>query len=120
MSYINLNHELVTMHYGMFLNLIFMFAISSSTSLDDILENIIGFYGTTISGMAIVFIGNIFFHQHNIWLCYFIPLIIGIWTGLPTSIIGKNLTLLSPNSKGIINGIIGFLIILCSSILLLL
>ena len=116
-SYIHLNQEFVTMHYGMFLNLIFMFAMSSSSSLGGILENRIGFYGTTMLGMAIVFVGNIFFfNQQNIWLCYFIALIMGIGTGISTSLIGKNLTLFRPNSKGIINGIIGLITILCSAI----
>jgi hypothetical protein len=71
-SYINLKYEYITMHYGLFINLIFMFANTFSNSLGGYLENIIGFFPTIIVGFSIIFVANfIFIFQQNIWLCFF-------------------------------------------------
>ena len=60
-SYISLKYEYITMHYGLFINLIFMFANTFSNSLGGYLENIIGFFPTIIVGFAILFVANLFF-----------------------------------------------------------
>ena len=92
-SYIHYKDEFVTMHYGLFINLIFSFAQTFSHSLGGYLENLLGFFKTIILGFAIVFVANLFFiFQRNIWLCYFLSFIMGIGVGITTSLLGKNLT----------------------------
>ena len=115
-SYINIKQHFVTMHYGLFLNLIFGFANTFSLSLGGLLENYIGFLYTIIVGVMIVFIANlIFIFQQNIWLCYFLCMIFGIGAGISTSLLGKNLILYVPEKKGIVSGIIGMAtIIFCA------
>ena len=116
-SNIHIKQNFVTMHYGFFINLIFNFAMTFSSSLGGILETIIGFMGTIFFGMIIVLIGNILFiFQQNIWACYLLTLLVGIGAGITTSLIGKNLTLYAPNKKGIITGIIGLGTIILSAI----
>ena len=108
-SYINLKYECITMHYGLFINLIFMFANNFSNSLGGYLENILGFFPTIIVGFAIIFVANfIFIFQQNIWLCYFLSMILGIGVGIANSLIGKNIILYVPNKKGLVSGILGF------------
>ena len=108
-SYINLKYEYITMHYGLFINLIFMFALSFSNSLGGYLENILGFFPTIIVGFAIVFVANfIFIFQQNIWLCYFLSMILGIGVGIANSLLGKNIILYIPDKKGFFSGILGF------------
>ena len=108
-SYINLKYEYITMHYGLFINLIFIFAISFSNPLGGYLENNLGFFPTIIVGFAIVFVANfIFIFQQNIWLCYFLSMILGIGVGIANSLIGKNIILYVPNKKGLVSGILGF------------
>ena len=108
-SYINLKYEYITMHYGLFINLIFMLANTFSNSLGGYLENIIGFFPTIIVGFVITFIANlVFIFQQNIWLCYFLSLILGIGVGIANSLLGKNITLYAPDKKGLVSGILGF------------
>ena len=115
-SYIHIKQHFVTMHYGLFLNLIFGFANTFSLSLGGFLENYIGFFYTIIVGVMIVFITNlVFIFQQNIWLCYFLCMFFGIGAGISTSLLGKNLILYVPEKKGIVSGIIGMAtIIFCA------
>jgi len=107
-SYIHLAQPYVTMHYGMFINLIFSFSNSFSHPLGGYIENYIGFKKTILLGFSILFIGNLaFIFQQNIWLCYFLAIILGIGTGIGTSVLGKNVTFYSPKKKGMISGIKG-------------
>ena len=115
-SYIHLAQPYVTMHYGMFINLIFSFSNSFSHPLGGYIENYIGFKKTILLGFSILFIGNlIFIFQQNIWLCYFLAIILGIGTGIGTSVLGKNITFYSPKKKGMISGIMGLGILLITS-----
>ena len=115
-SYINIKQHFVTMHYGLFINLIFGFANTFSSSLGGFLENYIGFLYTVIVGIIIVFITNlVFIFQQNIWLCYVLCIFFGIGTGISVSLLGKNLILYVPEKKGIVSGIIGMAtIIFCA------
>ena len=115
-SYINIKQHFVTMHYGLFINLIFGFANTFSSSLGGFLENYIGFLYTVIVGIIIVFITNlVFIFQQNIWLCYVLCIFFGIGTGISVSLLGKNLILYVPEKKGIVSGIIGLAtIIFCA------
>ena len=116
-SYIHINHSYVTMHYGLFINLIFSFANSFSNSIGGYFENLFGFFKTIIIGFVIVFLANlIFIFQKDIWLCYFLTLILGIGTGISTSLLGKNVTLFAPDKKGIISGIFGIGVMIISAI----
>ena len=106
-SYIHLKQNYVTMHYGMFINLLFTFSNSFSSPLGGYLENLLGFRKTIIFGFIILFIGNLFFiSQQNIWFCYLLSIIMGMGAGIGTSVIGKNLILFRPNKKGTIGGIL--------------
>ena len=110
-SYINLKYSYVTMHYGLFINLIFSFAHTFSSSLGGYLENILGFFQTIIVGFSIIFLSNLaFIFQQNIWLCYALTFILGIGVGIGISLIGKNITFYVPNKKGLVVGIFGLLV----------
>ena len=107
-SYIHLKYSYVTMHYGLFINIFYMFPHTLAISLGGYLENIFGFYKTMIIGFLILFISNfVFIFQHNIWLCYILAFIMGTGSGIGTSLVGKNLTFYAPNKKGIISGVMG-------------
>ena len=117
-SYINIKYKYVTMHYGLFINLIFMFANTFSNSLGGYLENIIGFFPTIIVGFAIIFVANlIFIFQQNIWLCYILSLFLGIGAGVANSLFGKNIILYVPDKKGLVSGILGFGIMIITAII---
>jgi MFS family permease len=117
-SYINLKYPSVTMHYGLFINLIFTLAHTFSSSLGGYLENIFGFFKTTILGFTILLLANLaFIFQQNIWLCYILSLILGIGVGVGISLLGKNIILYAPNKKGLITGILGLGVIAITSIL---
>ena len=110
-SYINLKYSYVTMHYGLFINLIFTFAHTFSSSLGGFLENLLGFFQTIIVGFSIIFLANLaFIFQQNIWLCYTLTLILGIGVGIGISLIGKNITFYVPDKKGLVVGIFGLLV----------
>ena len=67
--------------------------------------------------MTIVLLTNLaFIFQQNIWLCYILSLIFGIGTGISTSLLGKNLTLYSPEKKGIISGVLGLGVMIIAAI----
>ena len=96
------------MHYGMFIHLIFSFGMTISNPIGGVLENYIGFLKTIYLGLLILFIGCIvFIYQQNIWLCYALSLIMGMGTGISTSLLGKNLVLYVPKKKGMLTGAIG-------------
>ena len=66
-SYIHYKDNYVTMHYGLFIYLIFGLAASFSSSLGGYFENLFGFFQTIIIGFSILFISNFFFtFQRNI------------------------------------------------------
>ena len=116
-SYISLKYEYITMHYGLFINLIFMFANTFSNSLGGYLENIIGFFPTIIVGFSIIFVANfIFIFQQNIWLCFILSMILGIGAGVANSLFGKNIMLYVPDKKGLYSGILGFGVMIITAI----
>ena len=105
-SYIHLKQEKITMHYGLFIQLIFSFGAGISSPLAGLLENSVGFFFTTIIGFIIVFYTNMgFIFQQNIWLCYGLTFASGFGAGIATSLLFKNLTFYIPNKKGFLNGI---------------
>lgn len=107
-SYIHLKQDFVTMHYGLFLNLLTRISFSTSQILGGIIENKVGFLYTICIGVVILFIGNIIFiFQQNIWISYLLVIIMGSGSGIASSLLVKNLTLYNPNKKGIISGICG-------------
>ena len=116
-SYIHEKQDFVTMHYGLFINLIFTFSMTLGTSIGGILELRLGLFFTTLVGFIIILITNIFFlNIQNIWLCYILTLISGIGVGIASSLGGKNLTLYKPDKKGLIVSIIGGVTILLAGI----
>lgn len=107
-SFIHIKQEFVTMHYGMFIHLIFSFGMTISNPIGGVLENYIGFLKTIYLGLLILLIGCIvFIYQQNIWLCYALSLIMGMGTGISTSLLGKNLVFYVPKKKGVLTGAIG-------------
>ena len=116
-SFIHLKQEFVTMHYGMFINLIFHFAAVLSHPLGGVIENKIGFLFTIYTGFIILFIGNLaFIFQQNLWLCGGLCIIMGIGEGIAYSLLMKNLTFYAPKKKGIISGAMGIGITVAISI----
>ena len=116
-SFIHLKQEFVTMHYGMFINLIFHFAAVMSHPLGGIIENKIGFLFTIYTGYIILFIGNlVFIFQQNLWLCGVLCIVMGIGEGIAYSLLMKNLTFYAPKKKGIISGAMGIAITVVVSI----
>lgn len=116
-SFIHLKQEFVTMHYGMFINLIFHFAAVLSHPLGGIIENKIGFLFTIYTGFIILFIGNLaFIFQQNLWLCGGLCIVMGIGEGIAYSLLMKNLTFYAPKKKGIISGAMGIAITVAVSI----
>ena len=107
-SFIHIKQEFVTMHYGMFIHLIFSFGTTIANPLGGVLENYIGFLKTIYLGLLILLLGCIaFIYQQNIWLCYGLSLIMGMGTGISTSLLGKNLVFYVPKKKGMLTGAIG-------------
>ena len=107
-SFIHIKQEFVTMHYGMFIHLIFSFGTTIANPIGGVLENYIGFLKTIYLGLLILLIGCIvFIYQQNIWLCYGLSLIMGMGTGISISLLGKNLIFYVPNKKGMLTGAIG-------------
>ena len=116
-SFIHINQEFVTMHYGMFINLIFSFSMSFSHPLGGIFENYVGFFKTIFLGLLILLIASILFiYQQNIWLCYGLSLFMGIGAGISTSLLGKNLIFYVPDKKGMITGILGLGIVIITAV----
>ena len=100
-SYIHEKQEFVTMHYGLFLRLIFTFSSTFGTWFGASLEHILGFNFTTLCGLIIILISNIFLiNIQNIWICYVLTLTSGIGVGISNSLVGKNLALFRPQKKG--------------------
>ena len=111
-SYIHEKQDFVTMHYGLFINLIFTISMTLGTSIGGFLEFKLGFILTTLIGLFIILITNIFFlNIQNIWLCYTLTLIVGTGVGIANSLGGKNLTLYKPYKKGIIVGALSAVVI---------
>ena len=66
-SYIHIDHSYVTMHYGLFINLIFSFSNTFSISLGGYFEELFGFFKPIIIGCIIAFLANfIFIFQNDI------------------------------------------------------
>ena len=116
-SYIHEKQDFVTMHYGLFINLIFTISMTLGTSIGGYLELKLGFILTTLIGLLIILITNIFFlNVQNIWFCYTLTLIVGIGVGIANSLGGKNLTLYKPDKKGIIVSVLNAVVILFAGI----
>ena len=116
-SYIHLEQSFVTMHYSLFLNLIFTFSSTFGFSLGGFLELKLGFISTSITGLCIILIGDIiFFRIQNIWLCYILTFIMGVGSGISNSLVGKNLAFFKPNIKGFLISIIGAVMVIFGGI----
>ena len=112
-SYIHENQEFVTMYYGLFINLIFGFAMTFGQSIGGFLELKIGFILTTLTGLVVILVADIFFlNVQNIWLCYVLSFFFSAGAGISNSLIGKNLTLYRPNKKGMLLSILSVLLVL--------
>ena len=76
-SYIHLNQEFVTMHYGIFIGVIFGFAGSFSRPLGGYFESIIRLQKTILLGVGIIAISNAaFIFQQNSTFIYYYPIFI--------------------------------------------
>ena len=116
-SYIHINQEFVTMHYGTYFGVILTFSMTFSRSLGGMLETKLGFMTTTLFGLILIIICNIFFFKvQNIYVCYVLIVIMGIGAGIATSLVQKNLTFYNPKKKGRISGLLGMLMIVSGAI----
>ena len=117
-SYIHEKQDFVTMHYGLFIGLIFTFSMTLGNSLGGFLELRLGFTFTTLSGLIIIFVTNFFYlNIQNIWLCYILTLIVGTGTGIASSLGVKNLSLYKPDKKGLIVAVFGAVTIIFAGII---
>ena len=98
-SYVHEKQSLVTMYYGLFIHLIFSFAMTFGMSIGGFLELKLGFCLTTLSGLLIILACNIvFLNAQNIWLCYVLTFL----TSSGVGITGKNLAFFKPGRKGLL------------------
>ena len=116
-SYIHLKDSYVTMHYGLFLNLIFAFSTTFGMSIGGLLEHKIGFISTTLAGLCVILVGDIFFIRiQNIWLCYALTFIMGTGSGIANSLTGKNLALFKPKIKALLISIMAAFAVIFSGV----
>ena len=102
-SYIHEKQSFVTMYYGLFIHLIFSFAMTFGMSIGGFLELKLGFYLTTLSGLLIILACNIvFLNAQNIWLCYVLTFLMSSGAGISNSLTGKNLAFFKPGRKGLL------------------
>ena len=96
------------MHYGLFINLIFGFAMTIGKPIGGFLELKLGFILTSLTGILIILVANFFFlNVQNIWLCYALTFISATGAGIAVSLVGKNISLYKPKKKGLLIGLIG-------------
>ena len=102
-SYVHEKQTFVTMYYGLFIHLIFSFAMTFGMSIGGFLELKLGFYLTTLSGLLIILACNIvFLNAQNIWLCYVLTFLMASGAGISNSLTGKNLAFYKPGRKGLL------------------
>ena len=102
-SYIHEKQSFVTMYYGLFIHLIFSFAMTFGMSIGGFLELKLGFCLTTLSGLLIILACNIvFLNAQNIWLCYVLTFLMSSGAGISNSLTGKNLAFFKPGRKGLL------------------
>ena len=102
-SYIHEKQSFVTMYYGLFIHLIFSFAMTFGMSIGGFLELKLGFCLTTLSGLLIILACNIvFLNAQNIWLCYVLTFLTSSGVGISNSLTGKNLAFFKPGRKGLL------------------
>ena len=102
-SYVHEKQSFVTMYYGLFIHLIFSFAMTFGMSIGGFLELKLGFYLTTLSGLLIILACNIvFLNAQNIWLCYVLTFLMSSGAGISNSLTGKNLAFFKPGRKGLL------------------
>ena len=105
------------MHYGLFLNLIFAFSSTFGMSIGGLLEHKIGFISTTLTGLCVILVGDIFFIRiQNIWLCYALTFIMGTGSGIANSLTGKNLALFKPKIKALLISIMAAFAVIFSGV----
>ena len=115
-SYIHIKQEWVTIHYGLFLQPIFIFSMAIANPIGGLIENKIGFYYALILGNIICLIGIFgLYLTQNIWLCYFFFLIIG-FSCFSLNIPLKNITFYVPEKKGFIGAVISVVLQISASI----
>ena len=98
----------VTTQYDQMLFVIFSsLAQSIGLVIGGILDYVIKFYFTTLSGSLVILISNIIIYfTHRLMIFYFFGALWGLGVGISLSLLIKNLILFSPNKKGISLGII--------------
>ena len=102
-SYVHEKQSFVTMYYGLFIHLIFSFAMTFGMSIGGFLELKLGFCLTTLSGLLIILASNIvFLNAQNIWLCYVLTFLMSSGAGISNSLTGKNLAFYKPGRKGLL------------------
>jgi len=120
-SYIHEKQKFVTMYYGLFMTLISTFAMTAGMSIGGFLELKLGLILTTLSGLVIILIGNIFFlNVQNIWICYVLTFVVHLGAGISNSLNGKNLALYKPEKKGmLVSGVFALAVLFAGPLALL-
>ena len=100
-SYIHLKQNWVTIHYGVINSPLFLMTTKLIGPIGGFMEKKFGGKKTIIFGGIIIFFSLcLLYFQQNIWIYYFLTVLLGIGIGSCKEICLKNLCLFKPNRKG--------------------
>ena len=107
-SYIHLKQKWVTIHYGVINFPLYLMTTKLISPFGGFMEKTIGGKHTIIFGSVTIFISLFcLYFQQNIWIYYFITILLGIGVGSCNQICFKNVCLFKPNSKGFLFSCVG-------------
>ena len=107
-SYIHLKQNWVTIHYGVINSPLYLMTTKLISPFGGFMEKTIGGKHTIIFGSVTIFISLFcLYFQQNIWIYYFITILLGIGVGSCNQICFKNVCLFKPNSKGFLFSCVG-------------
>ena len=102
-SYIHETQTFVTMYFGLFLGIIANISISIGKPISHFIEKRFGLIITVLLCLVLILGANIvFLYLNNIWLFYFLSLVIQFSSGVINSLCMKNLIFYRPKRKGFI------------------
>ena len=102
-SYIHETQTFVTMYFGLFLGIIANISMSIGRPISHFIEKRFGLIITVLLCLVLILGANIvFLYLNNIWLFYFLSLVIQFSSGVINSLCMKNLIFYRPKRKGFI------------------
>ena len=107
-SYIHLKQDWVTIHYGVINSPLYLMTTKLIGPIGGYMEKKIGGKDTIIFGGITVVISLFCLHlQQNIWIYYFLTVLLGIGLGCCNQICLRNICIYKPNKKGFMLSTIG-------------